>query len=300
MRAHCSLPENCEERMRAVGIDIGGTGVRGALVENGRIGPVIAEPLRARTLAALVDATARVVAAVGGAERVGVGVPGFVRGGVVLGSPNFPDLVHADVRAALAAGLPGVEVHVENDANCAAWGAWVAAGARGDLVLLTLGTGVGGGIVTDGRLLVGAGGTGAEVGHLYAGGDAPCGCGGRGCLETWCSTVGLVRLARERGLEADDGRVVVDRARQGDPVARAVVDAAGAALGRGLITLVNLFNPDRVELHGGLAAAADLWGPVAEGALRAHGVPPSVQRAQVVWGGRAEEFAILGAAELGR
>jgi glucokinase len=223
-----------------------------------------------------------------------------VHDGVVVGSPNFPALRDAPLRAALSERLPGVVVHVENDANCAAWGAWVSRGAREDLVVLTLGTGVGGGVITGGRLLVGAGGTGAELGHLFAGGDAPCGCGGRGCLETWCSTVGLVRLARESGLVVEDGLAVVELARAGEPRALAAVHAAADALGRGLITLVNVFNPDAVVLLGGLAGAADLLGPRAAALLERHGVPPSVRRVRLVWGGRADDLAILGAAELGR
>lgn len=148
-----------------------------------------------------------------------------------------------------------------------------------------------------GRLLVGAGGTGAELGHIHVGGDRACGCGGAGCLEMWCGTVGLKAAALERGRAVLDGEEVIEAARAGEIWAVEVIQAAAEHLGKGLVSLVNVFNPDVVVIAGGLAQAGDLLAP-AETWLRARAVPPSASRARLVWGGRADRWAILGAGAL--
>jgi glucokinase len=276
-----------------VGVDIGGSGVRAARVDGGALAsPIAARPAPAPSPEALVEAVASLAAELG-ATGVGVGVPGFVHDGVVLGSPNLPWLAGVDLRAALVERA-GVPVAVGNDANVAALGAWAERGATEDLVVLTLGTGVGGGVVVGGRLLVGAGGTGAELGHIYVGGERSCGCGGVGCLETWCGTVGLRAGAAERGFRVSDGLDVVAAADAGEPWALDVLAEAATHLGFGLITLVNVFNPDAVVIAGGLAGARHHLG-AAERAL-AHAVPPSAARVRIAWGGRADRWAILGAA----
>jgi glucokinase len=281
---------------KVIGVDVGGGGVRAAVVEDGVVGPVTRLSLRSRDIEAVTYAIKMLVRGVGlDADSVGVGMPGFVRDGVVVASPNFPDWEQVPLAALLSEAL-GKPVAVENDANAAALGAWLRNGGSGDLVQLTLGTGVGGGVVQGGRLLRGAGGTGAELGHIYVGGERPCGCGGVGCLETWCSTVGLVAAAAERGHTVRLGHEVVLAARAGEAWAIEVMTEAGFALGRGLTTLVNLFNPDVVRLCGGLAAAQDLLAPHAEGWMRRHCVQASVERVEIVWAWRADEDAIFGAA----
>jgi glucokinase len=277
-----------------IGVDIGGSGVRAARVVDGVVqGDFHRVDLRDRGIQAVVSAVEQVVAPLGDGP-VGVGVPGFVHQGIVLGSPNFPEWQGVNLARILSDRL-GRTVRVENDANVAALGAYAEYG--GDLVLLTLGTGVGGGVVIGGRLLVGAGGTGAELGHIHVGGTRSCGCGGVGCLEMWCGTVGLSAAARERGLGVVHGEGLAELAGQGDPAAVAIFAEAAEHLGKGLVTLVNVFNPDRIVIAGGLAAARP-WFTKAEAWLQRYGVPPSVQRAKVIWGGRAETWAVTGAAGL--
>lgn len=281
---------------RRIGVDVGGTGVRAAAIgEDGAMGPVVRLPLADRRVATVVDAVAAAVEGAGGADRVGVGVPGFVRRGVVLGSPNFPEWRDVPLKTSLEARL-SVPITVENDANAAALGCWALRGSREDLVLLTLGTGVGGGVVTEGRLLRGAGGTGAELGHIHVGGDRRCGCGGIGCLETWVSNGGLVKGAADRGQVVQDAAAVVARAEAGEPWAQDVVREAGEALGKGLVTFVNLFNPDVVVISGGLTAAEHLLRPPSDAWLQRYGIRPSVEWCSIVWEGRADPFAITGAA----
>jgi glucokinase len=288
--------------VRTIGVDVGGSGVRAAWrapeADEG-VGPIHRHRWAAPDADAVVAGIVDAVLALGGdaPDAVGVGVPGYVRGGVVRGSPNLPDLEDVDLARRLREAL-GVPVVVENDANAAAWGAWTARGQRESLVLLTLGTGVGGGIVSEGRLVRGAG-AGGEVGHLPIGGDRACGCGATGCLEQWVGTVGLVAAARARGLDVRDGADVVALARAGDAAATDVLDEAAWALGRGLRAFANLFDPDVIVIAGGLAAAADLLGS-AEAILRAEAVRAVRDRVAVVWGGRADAWAILGAAELAR
>lgn len=281
---------------RRVGVDVGGTGVRAAWVDDdGNMGPVARLALPDREVPTIVDVVARAVEASGGADRVGVGVPGFVRAGTVLGSPNFPEWRDVPLGKLLAARL-GADVFVENDANAAALGCWGLMGAKGDVVMLTLGTGVGGGIVIDGQLFRGAGGTGAELGHIYAGGVRKCGCGGIGCLETWASNGGIVKGAAERGRVVQDAAAVLALADQGEGWARDVWDEAADGLGRGLVTIVNVFDPDLLVITGGLTAAQHRLWPRAEAYLKRHGIPPSVAWTRVLWEGRADPYAIVGAA----
>lgn len=280
-----------------LGFDIGGSGVRGARWQDGALGPVSRAPLSGRGVDDVIEAIAALAGEIGPGLDLGLGVPGFVHDGVVLGAPNLPSLDGVALARRVGERL-GVAVAMDNDANCAALGCRAARGGGDDLVLLTLGTGVGGGVISGGRLLRGAGGTGAEVGHIYAGGERRCGCGGVGCLEMSVGTVGMRAAARELGVDVPDGEAILDAARAGQGWACTVVDGAALALGRGLVTLINLFNPADVVLTGGLAHAEDLLAPGALAYLRAHGVRPSVARARITWEGRADAYAIVGAAAL--
>ncbi len=284
--------------MRVLGVDIGGSGVRAGLVDEAlQIEDVVRTSLTDRSVGS-------VVRAVRGAlqrrdvDAVGVGMPGFVRSGVVLASPNFPTWCEVDLAGQLAQEL-GVPVAVENDANAAALGVHAARQGQ-DLVLLTLGTGVGGGVISEGRLLRGLAGTGAELGHIYVGGDRRCGCGGVGCLETWASTTGLVAAAHEIGQAVDDGLEVVTAARTGAVWATKILEEAGRRLGIGLVTLTNVFAPHRVVLAGGLSQASDLLAPPMLAWWRGHGIAANVALARVEWVGRADELAMVGAATAAR
>jgi glucokinase len=283
--------------VRRLGVDVGGTGVRAALVSaDGQLeSPIERRALADRSVQAVVAAVSALATSWGAPSHVGLGIPGFVRSGRVLASPNFPEWQDVPIGEHLEAVLR-CPVSVENDANAAAYGAWLARGACQDLVLLTLGTGVGGGVVSGGRLLRGAGGTGGEVGHIYVGGVARCGCGGVGCLETWCSDVGFSRLAEEYGHSGLRAAEVVARADAGESWAEQACERVAEHLGRGLVTLVNLFNPDLLVLSGGLAAAQHRLNPGAQRWFQAHGIAASVEWVRWEWEGRADAFAITGAA----
>ncbi|MGH9093428.1 MAG: ROK family protein [Acidimicrobiales bacterium] len=287
----------------AVGVDIGGTKVLGVAVDPGD--RVVAEARVATPHSAadpadadrgevggeVADAVVQVVgrlrqaiAQAGGPTApppVGVGAPGMLdRRGVLCFSPNLPGAAGADVRQLVGARLPGVPLAVENDANCAAVAEHrrgAAAGAEHALVV-TLGTGIGGGLVSGGRVLVGAHGFAGEIGHMLVDPSGPpCPCGRRGCWERYASGGGLGRLAREAAYagrlhdvvalaggdpELVRGEHVTRAALQGEPGALRVLDELGWWVALGLANLTAVLDPDRVVLGGGLVEAGDvLLGP---------------------------------------
>ncbi len=270
---------------KAVGIDIGGTYVKGALVDERGVILVkdqipthkedgFAEILR--NIAAFVQR----LAVAGGATLqdlvgVGVGIPGFIddREGSAVEVINV-GWRQVPLRAILANAL-GLSIWMENDANAAALGeSWIGAGRGAEsLLCVTLGTGVGGGIVLQQRVWRGTNHMAGELGHFVVDPDGvPCKCGKRGCLETFASATGMLRLARE-GLERGEPSVLMadrlstieifDAAANGDALAAAVVMTAADKLGRGLAYAADLLNPEVIIIVGGVAQAGEaLLAPV--------------------------------------
>ncbi|MBI3608013.1 MAG: ROK family protein [Nitrospirae bacterium] len=257
----------------SIGVDLGGTGIRFArvTVDGDVIGRPGVVPVVDRRKAAVLGQLRRaVVEACSGSqavEAVGIGVPGFIRRdrGVIVRSPNFPDWRNVPVRQILQRDV-AVPLVIENDANAAALGEdWIGAGqgGRGILVMLTLGTGVGGGLVSDGRLITGRDGMAGEIGHQTVDPSGPpCTCGNTGCLETYASYTGLVANYRRRTGSSEDelsGLELAARARRGDAEAQLVFADMGWALGVTLANLINLLNPSRIVLGGGLSGAWPLF-----------------------------------------
>jgi glucokinase len=254
-----------------LGLDVGGSYLKGARVSSaGEVRERVHEPIAGGSAQELLAQLAAAASALGGptaARALGIGLPGIVdrRGGRVCNAPALPVLNGLPV-AAEVARRTGLPTQIENDANAAALGeAWLGAGRQvAALLVVTLGTGVGAGIVLEGRVWAGPGGYAGELGHVQV--DATgvaCECGSWGCLETVAGARGWRRRAEERlagrpsalrGAELDP-RTIVGAARSGDAVALEVVDGAAAALGVGLSAALNLLNLDRVVLGGGVAAA---------------------------------------------
>jgi len=264
--------------MRTVGVDLGGTKCLAVAMEGG----VVVDERRVPTPtgeAELLDALAGVVTDVRGDRKVlgvGVGVPGLVdRAGVLRFAPNLPGVVDFDIKAELEVRLE-LPVRVDNDATCAAWGERQVGAAQGwhDVILVTLGTGIGGGIVAGGALLRGANGFAGEIGHMVVDPDGPpCPCGQRGCWERFASGGGLGRLAQQAAAEGRARRVlalaggdpalvrgehVTEAAAEGDAEARAVLADLGWWIGLGLANLANAFDPQAFVLGGGLIEAGDV------------------------------------------
>lgn len=270
------------------GIDIGGSHVSAGLVTaEGRLLARAAAPLPPRppveTVVAVVRRLLAQMAPAGGVRRAGVGVASAVD---LDGRARFaPNLGWHDVplRGLLEDAL-GMDVGVFNDADCAAFAeAKVGAGrAARYLVLLTLGTGIGGGIVLDGRPYLGAGGLGAEIGHMKIVDDGPlCGCGRHGCLEALAGGLAIraraARLLEERpdlaarsSLSTDfDVKAIFDAARAGDPLAEEVVAETARYLGVAVANIINILDPEVVVLGGSIASAGEvLWAPVREEAAQ--------------------------------
>jgi glucokinase len=207
---------------------------------------------------------------------VGVGVPGLVdREGTLRVAPNLAGVRTLDVGARLRAALD-VPIAVDNDATCAAWGEHTAGASRGadHSVLVTLGTGIGGGIVVNGRIERGYNGFAGEAGHMVVDPDGvPCPCGRRGCWERYASGSGLGRLGRDAALgdrapvlvelaggdpEAVRGEHVTAAAQAGDPAALGIVDTFGWWVALGIANLVNVLDPEVVVVGGGMIEVGDL------------------------------------------
>jgi glucokinase len=244
---------------------------------------------------------------------VGFGIPSLVdlRRGVAGATPHRP-LEGVSFRDVMSERL-GVPVFVENDATLAVLAEQRFGAARGhdDVVMLTLGTGIGGGIVAGGELVLGAVGAAGEPGHMVIDLDGPaCACGGNGCLETLVSGTALgqegERVARAvpdsalgRALAAGrqiTGALVTDVAHDGDRAARDVVALMGMRLGVGIANLVNLLNPSVVVIGGGVIGAGDLLLEPARSVVRDRALPPSRDVVTIVPSAFGEESGMLGAA----
>jgi glucokinase len=262
--------------VQRVGIDVGGTkclGVRlsddGTIADEFRV-PTPHEP------DALIATLADIAERLGADSVIGVGVPGLVdRRGVLLAAPNVTKVRMLPLRDALA-DRTGLEVIVDNDNTVACLAEWRLGAGRGfdDVVLAGLGTGIGGGVVSGGRLQRGHHGFAGEFGHMIVQpAGLQCPCGQRGCWERYASGSGLGLLAREAAeahrlddivaevgsVEAIRGEHVTAAARRGDAAARDVVERYAAWVALGLVNLTNLYDPGRIVLSGGLSADDDVY-----------------------------------------
>lgn len=263
-----------------VGIDVGGTNALGVAI--GETGVVVAEDRRPtprgnNSLESLVDTLVELAGALGVDGRLGIGVPGLVtRDGVLRAAPNLDGVADFDVGHRVGQRL-GYRVRVDNDATCATAAEWQLGAAAGaaDMILVTLGTGIGGGLVANGALQRGVNGFAGEFGHMVVHPDGPrCPCGRRGCWERYASGSGLAMLARDAATghrlhavvdhaggdpQNVRGEHVQAAARDGDAEALAVIDDFGRWVALGLSNLTNAFDPEVFVLGGGLAAGADLY-----------------------------------------
>lgn len=258
----------------SIGIDLGGTNLRAAAIaDDGRVLRKISgtTPVEAGPEAILTDMSQ---AAAGlreefGADKlagIGAGVPGNIdiAQGIVERWNNVPSFNRCPMRRELSRRL-GTSVFLENDANSAALGEhWMGAG-RGvdDLVLLTIGTGIGGGILSNGHILHGHKGMAAELGHITVVPNGnPCGCGNRGCVEKHASATAVAMMAQLAGLGRDlSARDVEKIATEGNPIAQAIYSSAGEAIGIALAALINIFNFPLYLIGGGMSAGWNSFAP---------------------------------------
>ena len=265
---------------RRIGIDVGGTKAQVVVLDAS--GEVVESAQRPtprgdRSLDVLIDVLIELADEVGHHGSVGVGVPGLVtRRGVLRAAPNLDGVADFPISELLSERL-GTHVLVDNDATCATLAEWrlgAGVGTR-DMMLVTLGTGIGGGVVANGALQRGANGFVGEFGHMVIDPSGPpCPCGRRGCWERYASGSGLAMLAREAATghrlhdvvrhaggdpQAVRGEHVQAAASAGDEEARAVIDDFARWVALGLANLTNAFDPELFVLGGGLAAGAELY-----------------------------------------
>jgi glucokinase len=260
-----------------IGMDLGGTNLRAAAIDQaGTLLEKVAGATkfvegREAVIGDIVAAISKLRETHGaeGLRGIGVGVPGFIRikEGLITNSNNLPYLENVPIRDVLSAKL-NTRVILENDANAAALGeCWIGAGRDvDDLVLLTLGTGIGGGIISGGRIVRGSVGMAGELGHISVVPNGnPCGCGNQGCLEKHASATAVSAMARLMQLGEDlTSKDVYELAKQDTEAgekARRVWQVVGEALGMAMASLINTFNFPLYLLSGGMLPAWEYFAP---------------------------------------
>lgn len=270
-----------------IGVDLGGTNVRaavvttnGSIVGEGRTDSRAMEGLDA-TLGQIVAAIRMAIADAGicssSVSGIGMGVPGTVKNdeGLVLWSPNFKDWNGVQLRDPIVAQL-GVPVSMGNDANVAALGEYAFGAGQGSrcMVMLTLGTGIGSGLIINGRNWVGVSEAAPEMGHHIVLADGPrCGCGRYGCVEALCRRDAIVdraarkaHLGRHTSLIEKSGHdlryitpaMIAEAASEGDTISVETLQETGYYLGIAISNIINMLSPDKVIIGGGIAQAGDL------------------------------------------
>jgi glucokinase len=301
-----------------LGVDVGGTKIAVGAVRSAEAQDRVERPTQLSSTGALLDgleATVNeVIRAAGTPAAIGVGVPSQIEygTGTVETSVNIP-LAGVPLRAELGRRF-GVPVFVDNDANCAAL-AEAQLVPCDNLVMITLGTGVGGGVIIHGRIFRGAHGLGAELGHFAVNADGPpCpgNCPNSGCLEAYCSGQALERDATElaedkpgsrlsRALGADgkvSGRELVTVAEEGDPDALLIFDRFARMLGVGIAGFVNVFQPEQLVIGGGLSRASHLYFQRAVQEAAARALPALWRRVKVSLARGGADAGVIGAGAL--
>jgi glucokinase len=301
-----------------LGVDVGGTKIAVGAVRDATAHNRVVHPTELSSTSALLDgleaAVREVISTAGRPEAIGVGVPSQIEysTGMVETSVNIP-LTGVSLRSELGRRF-GVPVFVDNDANCAAL-AEAQLVPCDNVVMLTLGTGVGGGVIVGGRIFRGAHGLGAELGHFPVNADGPhCpgSCPNSGCLEAYCSGQALERDATELAEDkpgsrlsraiGDDGKVsgreLVTAAEEGDPDALLIFDRFGRMLGVGIAGYVNVFQPEQLVIGGGLSRASHLYFQRAVQEASARALPALWRRVNVSLGRGGADAGVIGAGVL--
>jgi len=301
-----------------LGVDVGGTKVAVAAVDGVTVREATEDPTVTATTEQLLDGieavVRRMIDSTGQPEAIGVGVPSQIdyATGTVETSVNIP-LAGVPLREELGRRF-GVPVFVDNDANCAALAEAHILGEK-HLVMLTLGTGVGGGVVIDGSTFRGAHGLGAELGHMTLNPDGPpCPgtCPNRGCIEAYCSGQALERDATELATDKPDsalakligadgkvsGRDLVHAAEDGDADALFIFDNFARMLGIAIAGYINVFEPDRLTIGGGLSRASHLFFDRAVQEANARALPALLKRTKIALAEGGADAGVIGAAVL--
>ncbi len=316
-----------EEKKYAIGVDLGGTKIGIAVVrKNGDIKEYIKTATNAQQGkdAVINEIKQNIHQIIRQSELsiddilgIGIGVPGQLDPsiGIVHFAPNLPEWKELPLSRIIEEEFH-IPVVIENDANAAAWAEKSFGVAQGveDMVCLTLGTGIGGGLILDGKIYHGKNFVAGEIGHIIVNKNGPlCGCGGFGCLEAYSSASGIRNRIYNRikklkktcpgsppDIDIDNIGLaeIFKRARQGDPLVKNIIDDAIEYLGVGITSLVNLLNPEIVVLVGGIANEGDkLLNPVKD-IVSNRAMKSSLQDLKIVFGQLGDYAGVVGSAAL--
>lgn len=288
-----------------IGVDLGGTRIKVGKVENGRIVATQAADTMAQSGPTVVlDTIAATVRAIDPRPfAVGLAIPGGVDpNGVCWKLPNIPGFEGVNMAEELKGRL-GCRVVVENDATTAALGELHQGHGRThrSFLMLTLGTGIGGGLVLDGVLRRGKHGFAGEVGHTPIDRNEsawPCGCGLRGCVESYAGTRGLLRKYQELGGQASEIAPIAEAARRGEPAATGTFERMGEVLGIAIAGFQNILDLDAIVFTGGISASFDLICPSLSRALTANVLNPPLAQIPLLVSELGGNAGLLGASYL--
>ena len=308
-----------------IGIDVGGTNVKIALVnEQGNIIYSNSIPTRAEmgyeyTINNMKEAISELIketkSEAKSIEGIGFGFPGQIdyQKGIVRLAPNIPGWVDVPIAEIIEKEF-GIPTRVDNDVRCAALGELNYGAGIGceNLICITVGTGIGSGLIINGKLVRGASNAAGEIGHIKLDmtGGPLCGCGDRGCLEAFASGPSIVAMAEEyiKGGKSTKYRelanpditpyIVSEAAKQGDPVAKRIFTIVGEYIGIGLASVVNLLNPEKIIIGGGVAAAGDLLlNPIKESLIK-RAMPIAGSAVEIVPAQLGNSAGVIGASLL--
>lgn len=293
--------------------DVGGTNIRSAVITSH--GEIVQE-LSSRTslgdrdisendliekLSALFD---EIIREHGSISAIGIGFPGFFPGssGILVSSPNLPQLHNVNLAGKLSEAV-NIPVRMQNDALCAAIGEHRFGAGKGNpnLLHITLGTGIGGGLILNDVPYTGEGGMAMEFGHLrVADGDSPrsCGCGGSGCVEAYASATAISEQYFELSGIQTDARDIYERACKGDSQATGIIESAGRYLGMAIAEAIKLLDIHTVTISGGPAGAWPLLYPAIASSLDTNLIPPLKGKISVLRSTLDDTAGLLGAAAL--
>jgi glucokinase len=309
-----------------IAVDFGGTHIRAAFFPSAATDP--SQQTKIKTLAedgpnAVLDRIEGAIKTVAPTKRkglrIGIAAPGPLDPfkGIILSTPNLPGWENVPLADEISTSFD-CPVVINNDANLAALGEWKHGAGQGcnDLIYLTISTGIGGGVITQGQLLLGAHGLAGELGHMTVVPKGPrCGCGQLGHLEAIASGTSIARIARER-LEAGESSILSEMvsdyadvdavilgqaAGEGDPFAYSIIENAGKAIGSHLASLVHAFNPTRIVIGGGLSQLGDLLFSPVRKAIKDEIIHPAyLQNLEVQSAELGDNAGLIGAMVLAR
>ena len=287
---------------KVIALDLGGTSLKGAVVdEDGGIGIRMEEPtaeLSKEDLVSVIVEMLKNLSEEGDVKMVGMGMPGPLDpfSGTVLVTPNLPFKEPFEMKDVLEKET-GLTVHINNDANMAVLGEQWMGAAKGasTVVMLTLGTGIGGGIIIDGKLFMGSRGLGAELGHVTISSDEES----DGNFERLASASALIKKAQDQiDPQISDALHVEDLAHEGNEIAKKIYEDEGRYLGIAIANYINIFNPEFVILGGGMAKGWDLFEQTMRDEIKKRAFPMIADSAQILPAELGNDAGLLGAAKL--